>query len=84
MSVTAFQSMLHAGKVTPSDTDTEGGGDGVIATVNTLDEQQRWACWVERRLNSASHKKYRHAAVLKRLEPGDNFRHHVGVVDPSK
>jgi hypothetical protein len=29
---------------------------------------------------SASHKKYRHAAALKRLEPGDDIRHHVGVV----
>ena len=64
--------------------DTEGGGDGVIATVITLDEQWWWAC---------SHgwsivfprpptKKYRHAAALKRLEPGDGFRHHVGVLRP--
>ena len=63
--------------------DTEGGGDGVIATVNTLDEQWRWARWVERLLPLASHKKYRHAAALKRLEPGADFRHHVGVVDAS-
>ena len=42
----------------------------MIAMVNTLDEQQRWARWVERRLPSASHKKYHHAAALKRLEPG--------------
>ena len=48
----------------------------------TVDEQWRWACWVERRLPSASHKKYCHAAALKRLEPGDDFRHHVGVVRP--
>ena len=37
-------------------------------------------CW--RRLPSASHKKYRRAAALKRLKPVDDFRHHVGVVRP--
>ena len=62
--------------------DTEGGGDRVIAMVNTLDEQQRWARWVECRLPLASHKKYHHAAALKGLEPGDDFRHHVGVMRP--
>ncbi len=56
----------------------------VIAMVNTLDEQWRWARWVEHRLPLASHKKYCHAAALKQLEPGDDFRHHVGVVDPFK
>ena len=34
------------------------------------------------RLSSASHKKYHHAATFKWLEPGDDFRHHVGVVRP--
>ena len=51
-------------------------------TIDFFSPQQRWTRWMGCRLPSASHKKYRHAATFKWLEPGDDFRHHVGVVRP--
>ena len=55
---------------------TEGGSHGVITTDNSHKKQQqgRWACWVGRRLPSASHKKYHHGSSVQMDRTGGRLQ----------